>query len=108
MPHAPAVAVQIAHAAGWGGYDDATDAALGVFANWAAAERFRVERLLVDISGVVLPSEFTAKIQAASGAPNFEPPQADRHRTLAGHLRALGLERVLFGTDWPVFTPAAH
>ena len=83
---APDVAVQIAHLAGAGGYEDpAIDEALGVFVRAIAEKDPRVTRLLFDVSGVV-------------GVGNWSP----HAETIANRLRALGLERVLYGSDGAV------
>ena len=107
MPRAPAVAVQVAHAAGWGGYDPGNQAALGEFAIWASAHSAPAQRLFIDISGVALPREFVERVCRARWR-RVSGDSLARYASLAAHLRMLGLERVLFGTDWPVFTPDAH
>jgi predicted TIM-barrel fold metal-dependent hydrolase len=108
MPRAPAVAVQVAHGAGWGGYDAGTDGALGEFASWAAAHRAPAERLFIDSSGVALPREFVERVLPGALDAIDLSALALRYGRLAVHLRKLGLTQVLFGTDWPVFTPTAH
>lgn len=107
LPLAPDIPVQVAHLAGWGGYDHTADAALSVFADQCASHATVCDRLYFDISGVIVPP-------AAADAPpgsdlrfmyenqkNF--PQG-RER-LAANLRRIGLKRILFATDWPIATP---
>jgi predicted TIM-barrel fold metal-dependent hydrolase len=108
LPRAPDVAVQIAHAAGWGGYDVGADAALREFAGWASAHPAAAMRLYIDISGVALPREFVERVLPGELESVDLSALTARYAKLAAHLRTFGLERVLFGTDFPVFTPKAH
>jgi predicted TIM-barrel fold metal-dependent hydrolase len=85
LPAAPDVAVQIAHLAGAGSYDDSTDAALGVFADAISKKDARTRQVYFDISGMV----------------GRELPDA-RAALIARRIRQLGLERVLFGSDGAV------
>lgn len=55
LSRAPDVPVQIAHLAGWGGYDPATDAALGAFVDRAARIAGETDRVYFDVSAVVRP-----------------------------------------------------
>jgi predicted TIM-barrel fold metal-dependent hydrolase len=92
LPAAPHVAVQIAHLAGSGGYDDpATDAALGVFLDAIAHHDARVAKLYFDISGVAGLGKWKSKKQL-----------------IALRIRQAGVHRILFGSDgaWTGFTPA--
>lgn len=89
LPSAGESEVQIAHAGGWGGYDHATAAALDELIR---AVRTNGHHLKIDLSALV-----RRRRQAV--------PPYDR---LADQLRAIGLERVLFGTDWPDWTPRAY
>ena len=90
LPAAPDVPVQIAHLAGSGGYDDATDAALGVFADAIARHDARMKNVWFDAAVVV---------QA--------PLSADQLRQIAARIRQIGVERVLYGSDAAV-TPATY
>lgn len=56
LSQAPDVPVQIAHAAGWGGYGPETDAALAVFADAAAINDPRMAKVYFDLSGVASPA----------------------------------------------------
>lgn len=104
LPGAPDVAIQIAHMAGWGGYDEATDAALGAFIDRLASDQLARDRLYFDVSAVVRGVKAGARPQTADGA--WWPDK--RYERLVERLRALGLEHVLFGTDWPDWTPRAY
>jgi predicted TIM-barrel fold metal-dependent hydrolase len=79
LPAAPRVPVQIAHLAGAGGYDPATDEALGVFADAGARHDRRMQHVYFDISVSVDSKE--------------------KRELIAKRVRQLGLDRVLFGSD---------
>lgn len=85
LPGAPDVPIQIAHLAGWSGYDQATDAAFA-----ALTELVEEPSLYFDISAVVKLGDRTNK------------------QLLAGRLRRVDAARVLFGSDWPEWTPRAY
>jgi len=82
LPAASDVPVQIAHLAGSGGYDDATDAALGVFADAITRHDARMKNVWFDAAVVVRP-EFSAK----------------KLRQIAVRIRRLGVKRLLYGSD---------
>jgi predicted TIM-barrel fold metal-dependent hydrolase len=81
---APDVAVQIAHlAGGGGGYSDAaTDEVLGVFEGAFRRQDPRVKHLYFDIAGV-------------AGGGN----SAERAPIIVRHIRAIGVNRILYGSD---------
>ena len=95
LPKASSVPVQIAHMAGWGGYDDATDGALGAFVDVVAGGGH--DNLHFDISAAVLPAGVEKR-----GLPKQHPER------LAGRIHQIGCKRVLFGTDWPEWTPRRY
>jgi predicted TIM-barrel fold metal-dependent hydrolase len=82
LPAAPDVPVQIAHLAGAGGYDTATDAALNVFVEAIARHDPRVKNLWFDVTSVV--------------SPDISP---DKANLVAARIRQIGLRRVLYGSD---------
>jgi predicted TIM-barrel fold metal-dependent hydrolase len=82
LPAAPDVTVQIAHLAGAGGYDVATDEALGVYARAIERRDPRVRHLYFDASGI-----------AIAGA--WEQSAA----LLSKRMRQVGMDRILFGCD---------
>jgi predicted TIM-barrel fold metal-dependent hydrolase len=90
LPAAPDITVQIAHLAGHGGYDTATDNALAVFAEALAAGDPRVKNLMFDVTAV--PAQNTGRKAS---------------ETIANRIRQLGLSRVVFGSDMPPNPPAA-
>jgi predicted TIM-barrel fold metal-dependent hydrolase len=83
LPAAPDVPVQIAHLGGAGGYNDpGADEVMGVFVEGIAAKDSRLARVHIDVSGV-------------AGLGDWRPQAA----LIASRIRALGVERVLFGSD---------
>jgi predicted TIM-barrel fold metal-dependent hydrolase len=82
LPAASDVPVQIAHLAGSGGYDDVTDAALGVFVDAITRHDARMKNVWFDAAGV-LQAELTA----------------DELRQIAARIGQIGAERVLYGSD---------
>lgn len=108
LPAAPDVTVVVAHMGGWGGYDKATDSALATLAGTCAAVPEPCRRLFVDLAFTVLPKGAaeapprTAVRMLADAQRNF-PEANDR---LAERIRTIGIDHVLFATDWPAMTPA--
>lgn len=84
LARVPDVPIQIAHLGGWSGYDQATDAA------FAALTELVRPSLYFDISAVVKRGDRTNKQQ------------------LAERLRGVDAARVLFGSDWPEWTPRSY
>ncbi|HEX3144385.1 MAG TPA: amidohydrolase family protein [Pyrinomonadaceae bacterium] len=82
LPAAPDVPVQIAHLAGSGGYDDATDAALSVFTDALAKHDVRMKKVWFDAAVVVRPNSTT-----------------DQLERIAARIRQIGVKRVLYGSD---------
>src|SRR5262249_30291393 len=80
----PDVQVQIAHLAGSGGYDSATDSALGVFTDAIARHDARMKNVWFDATVVVRPS--------------MSPDDLQR---IAARIRQIGVKRVLYGSDAP-------
>jgi predicted TIM-barrel fold metal-dependent hydrolase len=76
------VPVQIAHLAGAGGFNSATDSALGVFADAIAKHDARTKNVWFDATAVV--------------RPNMSPDDLQR---IAARIRQIGIERVLYGSD---------
>jgi uncharacterized protein len=81
LPAAPNIPVQIAHLAGFGGYDAVTDSALAVFVDAIARQDPRTRQLWFDVTTV---------------ARNATPADAN---LLVRRIRQLGVQRVLFGAD---------
>lgn len=82
LPAAPDVPVQIAHLAGAGGYEAATDSALSVFTDAIARQDPRMRNVWFDATTVV--------------RPGMSP---DELQQITARIRQLGVERVLYGSD---------
>jgi predicted TIM-barrel fold metal-dependent hydrolase len=82
LPEAPDVPVQIAHLAGSGGYDDATDAALGVFAEAIERGDPRVKHVWFDACGIAIPGMWETKSEL-----------------IVKRIRQIGVNRILYGSD---------
>jgi predicted TIM-barrel fold metal-dependent hydrolase len=85
LPSAPDVPVQIAHLAGAGAYDNATDSAAAVFAEAIQRHDPRVARLYVDASGI--------------GISALSP---ERKALMVARMRQIGFDRILYGSDGAV------
>ena len=79
---APDIPIQIAHFAGWGGYDDSTDAAIAAFIDAIAAKNPAVSKVTYDFTLVV-----------------FQDQEPERRRRIAERVRQVGLQRVVYGSD---------
>jgi predicted TIM-barrel fold metal-dependent hydrolase len=90
LPAASDVPVQIAHLAGSGGFDAATEAALSVFTDAIAAKDPLMKNVWFDATVVVRPT--------------MTPEQLLR---VADRIRQIGVARVLYGSDAPA-TPALY
>ncbi|MDX1578526.1 MAG: amidohydrolase family protein, partial [Gemmatimonadota bacterium] len=99
LPAAPDLPVQIAHMAGWGGYDGATDAALGAFIEAIRAGRLDASRVTFDLAAVVFQPE------AAGADTALARSVREANARLAERIEELGAERVVFATDWPSWPP---
>jgi predicted TIM-barrel fold metal-dependent hydrolase len=82
LAEAPDTPVQIAHAAGWGGYGTETDQALEVFAEAFEAGDPRTANLYFDLSGVVSPARSDSEKQL-----------------IVRRIRQIGVHRMLFAID---------
>lgn len=96
-PH-PELELLVAHLGGSGGYSAWPRAVLGAFSDWLAVEE-RAGRprrsLRLEVSAALLEKE-------SEGVPATSEAEA---LALGDDLRRLGLARVLFGSDYPVFDP---
>jgi predicted TIM-barrel fold metal-dependent hydrolase len=99
-PH-PDLAVIVPHLGGSGGFGPWTQSVLAAASDWLAAERARG----APRAGVLFDLSAVPMIRESEGVP---PSSAEEIAALAPALRALGLERVLFGSDFPVFDPREH
>jgi predicted TIM-barrel fold metal-dependent hydrolase len=96
-PH-PGLFISVAHLGGSGGYGGWTRTVLSSFIDWLEAQQAAGivhDRIYFDLSAVVL-------VEPREGLAATTPEEL---ALLAGDLRRLGLSRVLFGSDYPVFSP---
>jgi predicted TIM-barrel fold metal-dependent hydrolase len=82
LPEAPDVTVQIAHLAGGGGYDDATDQALSVFVEALERKDPRMKNVYFDACGIAIPGMWEGKAAL-----------------IVKRIRQIGVRRVLYGSD---------
>lgn len=82
LPAASDVAVQIAHLAGAGGYDETTDSAMNVFTEALAKRDRRVRNVWFDVTTVVTPGI-----------------RSDIAQLVAKRIRQIGPGHVLYGSD---------
>jgi predicted TIM-barrel fold metal-dependent hydrolase len=99
LARAPRLPVLIAHMAGWGGYDEATDAAMGVFAEALSDGRLDTRLISFDLAAVVFQPE------AAGDDEELEQRVRRANQRLAERIREIGVDLVVFGTDWPSWPP---
>ncbi len=97
----PGVPIQLAHMTGWGGYDDATDAALGEFIRALRDGRLNPGRVTFGLGAVVFESAAAGADTAAAEAVRKANEQ------LTARIREIGPERVVYATDWPSWPPVA-
>lgn len=96
LPAAPSVPVQVAHMAGPGGLGPGTRASLDVFAEALREHPERTRNLIFDLSGVPNPRYLargdTALIRRVDAL----------NELFVDAVREVGLDRVVFGTDYPL------
>lgn len=96
-PH-PELTVIVAHLGGSGGYGEWTRTVFRTLQDWLEELRAAGDAgpaVYFDLSAVVLEKE-------SEGVPPTTPQELE---ALAGDLRRAGLERILVGSDFPVFDP---
>jgi predicted TIM-barrel fold metal-dependent hydrolase len=99
LARAPRLPVLIAHMAGWGGYDEATDAAMGAFVDALREGRLDRDAISFDLAAVVFQPE------AAGDDKELEHRVRRANQRLAERIREIGVDLVVFGTDWPSWPP---
>lgn len=94
LSRAPGLPVQVAHMAGWGGYDDATDEAMGAWVELFRSGRLDPAPYTFDLAAVPLSPAL------AEGDTTLARRIGEQNRRLAERIREVGTNRVLFGSDW--------
>ncbi len=89
--HAPAVNFQLAHLAGWGGYDEGTDGAVEAFLDAIADGVLDRDKVWFDVAAVV----------------EAEMPDVDLV-ALRERVREIGFDRLLFASDWDEADPVTY
>lgn len=97
----PGVPVHVAHMSGWGGYDDATDEALGEFVTAIEEGRLDRQRIWFGLGAVVFQPE------AAGADTALARTVREANQKLASRVRQLGTDRVTYATDWPSWPPVS-
>lgn len=90
--------IQMAHLGGYGGYDKTTNEVLMTFSAAAQDDPSVMEKLWFDLSGIFLDKKDEKEFYPARN------PDEDLLREMTANIRNLGLDRFLFGSDWPAFT----
>jgi predicted TIM-barrel fold metal-dependent hydrolase len=102
LSRAPRLPVQLAHMAGWGGYDEPTDEALGTFIEAFEAGALDRDLYTFDLAAVVIPP------QRAEPDTAMVRQVTEANLTLSRRIREVGIERVLFATDWDAIPLAGY
>jgi len=89
--YAPKVTLQLAHVAGWGGYDAQTDGAVKAFLDAIDDGVLDRSKVWFDIAALVT-TRMPDKVYAS----------------LPARLREIGFDRLLFATDWDEVDPKSH
>ena len=89
--HAPAVTFQLAHMAGWGGYDEGTDSAAQAFLDAIESGDLARDRVWFDVAAVV-EEEMSEPVLAM----------------LRDRMRTIGFDRLLFASDWDEMEPERY
>lgn len=85
--------IVVAHLAGWGGYDDETDHAFARIARYNKQKGINSHHIYLEM-GAVFPFDEEHKGQPVK-------LHAARLALLKRRIKEMGIDRILFGTDWP-------
>lgn len=95
LPAAPDVPVQVAHLGGNGGYGEDNAAAVEVFAEALRQRPDRTANLFFDLAASPIP------VHRARGDSALLEQVRTINRMAAEGVRALGPDRIVYGSDWP-------
>lgn len=102
LPAAPSVPVQVAHLGGGGGYGPGTQGVVEAFAAAFRSHPDRTAHVFFDLSGTAQPESL------AKGDSALVERIREINAGVAGAVRTLGPDRVVFGTDWPLISAATY
>ncbi len=105
LSQAPGISIQIAHMAGWGGFDNATADGMAEFLAAFAEGRLDAAKVQFDLAAVVIDPEHLDAIDEAE-----ETPEQIRvsNRQLSEVIDRLQPHQVLFASDWSGWPPHAE
>ncbi|MCG9968323.1 amidohydrolase family protein [Pelotomaculum terephthalicicum JT] len=93
----PELKIQLAHLGGWGGFDHASYEYLQTLVQELKAHP-EIKNVYLDLSGVVLTDQ--ANPALAEGVPT---PTAGDYQKAAALIRDFGLDKIVFGSDTPLY-----
>jgi len=95
LPAAPDVPLQVAHMGGGGGFDEGTAEVVDAFAAALEDHPERMDRVIFDLAAVPHPEHL------AEGRPKLLKRIRTINQRFLEAVRAVGPDRILYGTDWP-------
>jgi len=96
MPFVKDTKVVIAHMAGWGGYDGSSDKALKLIAAYLHQHNAYSKNLYLETSAV-FPLSLNEDYKPPKNKTDWDPVAA-----LKKQISEIGVDHILFGTDWPL------
>jgi predicted TIM-barrel fold metal-dependent hydrolase len=96
MPLAKDTKVVIAHMAGWGGYDESSDKALKLIAAYLHQNNAYFKNLYLETSAV-FPLSLNEDYKPPKSKTDWNAVAALKRR-----INEIGIDHILFGTDWPL------
>jgi len=97
MAQYPELRIQLAHLGGWGGFDNASYEYLQTLVQKLKAHP-EIKNFYLDVSGVVMTDK--ANPVLVEGMPI---PTADDYQKAAALIRDFGLDKIVFGSDTPLY-----
>lgn len=94
IPHAPNSTWILAHATGWGGYDEPTDITLGMVIEALNSNKLDKSKVYLDISAMVVPE--SSKKEYPISKDTLDKQTAK----FIARFRTLNINNWLFGSDW--------
>ncbi|MBT2163646.1 amidohydrolase family protein [Zobellia barbeyronii] len=94
IPYAPETTWILAHAGGWGGYDDATDAALTTIIDALNSNKLDKSKIYIDLSAIVVPES------DKKNYPISRDTLENQTRNFINRFHTLDNENWIFGSDW--------